>query len=172
MRRIKDSRFSRGSRGSVVQAESAIVRVASRCAANSAGGSDFQAAAPRFRGDFAGDAGSGAKPRRLPRPPERNGAGSPRRPPRFYGVGQCSRMHPERNVLSRRERDLYVSRMRLRGPGRSAVARRCALRRDLPVVRDAFRVRRRGGWGRSRTSGEVRTAPPAVDCWGTAMVLD
>ena len=45
MRRITDSRFSRGSRGSVVQAESAIVRVASRCAANSAGGSDFQPAA-------------------------------------------------------------------------------------------------------------------------------
>ena len=61
MRRMKDSRFSRGSRGSVVQAESAIVRVASRCAANSAGGSDFQAAAFRLRGDFAWGVGLGAK---------------------------------------------------------------------------------------------------------------
>ena len=59
---MKDSRFSRGSRGSVVQAESAIVRVASRCAANSAGGSDLQAAgAFGLRADFAEEAVSGGK---------------------------------------------------------------------------------------------------------------
>jgi hypothetical protein len=52
-------------------------------------------------------------------------------------LGQCSGMHPERNVLSRRERDPYVSRMRLRGPGRSAVARRCA-----PQTRSARRAGR------------------------------
>src|SRR5262245_23410224 len=55
---MKDSRFSCGRRDSVVQEASQIVTVARRCAARSAGGSDFQAATFRLRGDLGGDLGA------------------------------------------------------------------------------------------------------------------